>query len=92
MGFYYRLSLYSGVILHELHLASMDLIKRQWNSGNREILTKEIREAKQLLQKAQDVLHYETNPGTGNKLYDLICNSMRDLLRWLDAKGIDLDC
>ncbi|GLV39505.1 SET and MYND domain containing arthropod-specific member 5 [Carabus blaptoides fortunei] len=85
-----RLSLYFGVILHELHLASMDLIKRQWNSGNQTELVKGIREAKALLLKAQDVLKNEVTSGAGTKLYDLICSSLKDFGRWLDVKDIDI--
>lgn len=85
-----RLCLYSGVILHELHLATMDLTKRQWNTGDRTRLQLEIKDAKQLLLQAQNVLKNEVNARTGHKLYDLICNSLRDLNRWLSAKEISV--
>lgn len=69
----------------------MDLIKRQWNTGDRTRLQQEIKDAKQLLVEAQNVLKNEVNAGTGHKLYDLICNSLRDLNRWLSAKEIYIE-
>lgn len=83
-----RLSLYSGVILHELHLATMDLVKRQWNSGDKTALTEEIKEARDFLLKAQEVLRNEICAGTGSKLANLICDSLKNFGRWLDLKGI----
>lgn len=86
-----RLSLYSGVIYHEYHLAKMDLIKRRWNSGDKKLLLQEIQAARHLLIKAQEVLKNEVSIGTGIKLAHLICDSLRDFGRWMDSKGINLE-
>lgn len=68
----------------------MDLIKRQWNTGNQTELVKQIKDCKELLLKAQDVLKNEVTSGAGTKLYELICSSLKDFGRWLDAKNIDI--
>lgn len=89
--FFFRLALYSGVLLHELHLSNMILIKRKWNIEKHEDNVKLLKEADDSLKEAKEVLKKETSNVSGEKLYNLLASSEKDMRRWLDRYKIDLD-
>lgn len=84
------MSLYSGVLLHELHLSNMIYIKRKWNvephAGNVQLL----KEAVESLDQARKVLQKEITNVSGEKLYNLLASSEKDMKRWMDRYHIDL--
>lgn len=91
MFFICRLSLYSGVILHELYLANMCYIKRKWDVGIKSDILKLIRESRQALIDAKDVLKYETNSPAGDKLNNLIETSTKEFYKWIERYKVKID-
>lgn len=86
-----RLALYSGVTLHELYLANMCLVKRKWDIGNKKQLTELVREAKDAVEKAGDVLKYEMTTPAGEKLNQLVANSKKDMDKWIERSKINFN-
>lgn len=85
-----RLPLYSGVVLHELHLSNFCFVKRKWHVGIRSDNVKMLKEANSSLLEAKDVLRYENCSPAGEKLNQLVDNSMVDLEKWLERNKIRL--
>lgn len=84
------MALYSGVLLHELHLSNMIYIKRKWNVEPLPDNVKLLKEADESLKKAKEVLRKETVNVSGEKLYNLLASSEKDMRRWMDRYKIDL--
>ncbi|XP_045477344.1 SET domain-containing protein SmydA-8-like [Harmonia axyridis] len=88
-----RLPLYTGVILHELHLANMIAIKRKWDVGMKTrvkgIITL-LQECNQCLIEAKEVLRNEFTTPPGEKLNKLIATSTQEFNRWIERNKIDL--
>lgn len=87
----FRLALYSGVILHELYLANMSYLKRKWDVGIKADLLKLVREARQSLIEAKEVLKYETTSPAGEKLLSLIETSNKEFYKWIDRYKVKID-
>lgn len=87
---YFRLALYTGVLLHELHLSNMIYIKRKWNVGIHSDNIKLLKEADVSLKEAKEVLKKELSNISGEKLYNLLGSSEKDMRRWMDRYRIDL--
>lgn len=85
------MALYSGVLLHELHLSNMILIKRKWNIEKHEDNVQLLKEADDALKQAKEVLQKETSNVSGEKLFNLLASSDKDMRRWMDRYKIDLD-
>lgn len=90
---YFRLPLYSGVILHELHLANMIVIKRKWDLGIKtkvKSILAMIKECQESLDEALEVLKNEGTSPAGDKLLNLVTTSKKEFLHWVDRNKIDL--
>lgn len=83
--------LYTGVVLHELHLANMIYVKRKWGLGNAKELAKLMREARESIIGAKEVLKYETNTPSGEKLHNLMNSSQKEFDRWITKYKVNLD-
>lgn len=83
--------MYSGVILHELFLADMCYIKRKWDVGIKPDIVKLIKEAKQALIDAKEVLKYETESPAGDKLLNLVAESNKEYQRWIDRYKVKIE-
>lgn len=88
---FFRLSLYTGVILHELYLANMCYIKRKWDVGIKSDILKLIKEARQALVEVKDVLKYETTNPAGDKLLSLVENSNKEFYKWIERYRVKID-
>ncbi|KAK9885451.1 hypothetical protein WA026_010947 [Henosepilachna vigintioctopunctata] len=89
-----RLPLYSGVILHELHLANMILVKRKWDLGMKtrvKGMLAMLQECNQSLAEAKEVLKNEFTTPAGEKLNKVIATSTHEFNRWLERNKIDLN-
>ncbi|KAK9693311.1 MYND finger [Popillia japonica] len=54
-----RLCLYTGVVLHELHLANIIYVKRKWDIGTKKDLFQLLKEADKSITECKEVLKYE---------------------------------
>nr|XP_022900334.1 protein msta isoform X1 [Onthophagus taurus] len=86
-----RLCLYTGVLLHELHLADVIYVKRKWDIGNKKELLELLKEADESLAKAKEVLKYEIKTMSGEKLHNLMDSSRKEFIRWTQRNKIDLN-
>lgn len=85
-----RLPLYTGVVLHELHLSNFCYVKRKWHVGIHSDNVRLLREANDSLVEAKEVLKNETNSPAGEKLNHLIESSLGELEKWLERSKISL--
>ncbi|KAI4456169.1 set and mynd domain containing arthropod-specific member 4 isoform a [Holotrichia oblita] len=85
-----RLCLYTGVVLHELHLSNIIYVKRKWDIGIKKDLLQLLREADKSLIECKEVLKYEVNTMSGEKLHSLIDSSRKEFDRWVTRNKIDL--
>lgn len=85
-----RLSLYSGVLLHELYLSNICFVKRKWHVGIMSDNVKLLKEAKEALKDAKDVLKCELTSAAGEKLNQLVKTSEKELVKWMERSRIDL--
>lgn len=88
-----RLPLYTGVILHELHLANMILIKRKWDVGMKtrvKGIISLLQECRECLVEAKRVLKNEFTTPAGEKLNKLIATSTQEFTKWIERNKVDL--
>lgn len=91
---FFRLPLYTGVILHELHLANMILIKRKWDLGMKTRVKSIIimlKECKRCLQECKNVLKFELTTPAGEKLNNIIDTSTKEFYKFVERNKIDLN-
>ncbi|KAF7280479.1 hypothetical protein GWI33_005821 [Rhynchophorus ferrugineus] len=89
-----RLSLYTGVLLHELYLANMILIKRKWDLGIKtkvKSINLMLQECQVALNRALEVLVNEKNSPAGEKLHSLITGSKKEFEKFIARNKIDLN-
>lgn len=86
----FRLCLYTGVVLHELHLANIIYVKRKWDIGTKKDLFQLLKEADKSITECKEVLKYEVNTMSGEKLHNLISSSRKEFDRWITRNKIDL--
>lgn len=84
------MALYSGVLLHELHLSNMIYIKRKWNVEAHEDNLVLLKEADRSLKEAKSILKNEQSSVSGEKLYHLLGSSEKDTNRWMERYRINL--
>ncbi|KAL3272852.1 hypothetical protein HHI36_014313 [Cryptolaemus montrouzieri] len=88
-----RLPLYTGVILHELHLVNMIMVKRKWDLGMKtrvKGILAMLQECNKCLAEAKQVLQHEFTTPAGEKLNKLISTSAQEFHRWIERNKIDL--
>lgn len=86
----FRLCLYSGVVLHELHLANIIYVKRKWDIGIKKDLFQLLQEANRSIIECKEILKYEASTISGEKLHNLIDSSKKEFDRWITRNKIDL--
>lgn len=86
----YRLQLYSSVLLHELHLANIHYVKRKWHVEPKEELLKLVKEGETSMATAKTILKNEKT-AAGQKLFNLIGSSEKELKKWLDTKSEEIE-
>lgn len=79
------------MILHELYLANMIYLKRKWDVGIKSDLLLLVKEARQSLLDAKEVLKYETSTPAGDKLLNLIATSEKEFYKWIERYKVKID-
>lgn len=69
----------------------MCYIKRKWDVGIKSDLLKLIKEARQSLVDAKEVLKHEIATPAGDKLLSLIATSQKEFYKWIDRYKVKID-
>ncbi|KAK5641450.1 hypothetical protein RI129_009997 [Pyrocoelia pectoralis] len=85
-----RLTLYSGVLYHELFLANAFYVKRKWHVEDKKQMVLLVEEAVKALAEAKQILKNE-NSAAAQKLRGLLATSNKELRNWMDRYREDME-
>ncbi|KAK9885452.1 hypothetical protein WA026_010948 [Henosepilachna vigintioctopunctata] len=84
-----RLSMYLAVLLNELYIAKFGLLKMKFRSDTKNEFKDEVGNIDKILQEASELLKYEINSPSGEKLNEVICVNQISFLRWMKETGME---
>jgi hypothetical protein len=89
-----RLALYSSVLLHELHCAEFQLLRRAFEQdpplASADETARRAKEARGLLLRAAKMLEPEPRFSSGSKMMDVVLKARLDCEAWMKDKRLGL--